>query len=152
MSCNCSTTNVRFVSCPVIMFEGGIMPVYKTKKAACADLAVPEKVVIPSHKSVVIGLKIGFEIPDGMKIVMYPRSSLLVKRGLFQPTSIIEPDYNGQEVHAPLFNMTDEDVVLEAGARVCQIECVPRYDCKSWDHEYTERNTVNGGFGSTGEN
>ena len=152
MSCNCSATNVRFVSCPVVMFEGGIMPVYKTKKAACADLAVPEKVVIPSHKSVVIGLKIGFEIPDGMKIVMYPRSSLLVKRGLFQPTSIIEPDYNGQEVHAPLFNVTDEDVVLEAGDRVCQIECVQRYDCKSWDHEYTERNTVNGGFGSTGEN
>lgn len=139
------------IDCPVILFEGGIMPVYKTKKAACADLAVPEKVVIPPHKSVMVGLKVGFEIPDGMKIVMYPRSSLLVKRGLFQPTSIIEPDYNGQEVHAPLFNGTDEEVVIEAGDRVCQIECVPRYDCRSWDHDEVERDTVNGGFGSTGK-
>lgn len=150
MSCNCKD-ELRTIQCPVILFDGGIMPVYKTKKAACADLAVPVNIIIPPHKSVIIGLKVGFEIPDNMKIVMYPRSSLLAKYGLFQPTSIIEPDYNGQEVHAPLFNGTNEEVVLEAGDRVCQIECVPRYDCTSWDHEDVERATVNGGFGSTGK-
>lgn len=152
MCCNCNCKNESLkVTCPVFLFDGGIMPVYKTKKAACADLAIPVKVVIPPHRSVMVGLKIGFEIPDGMKIVMYPRSSLLIKHGLIQPTSIIEPDYNGQEVHAPLFNGTDEEVVLEAGDRVCQIECVPRYDCVSWDHDNVERSAVNGGFGSTGK-
>lgn len=142
---------VEKTCCPVVLFDGGIPPVYMTKKAACADLAVPEKVVIPPHSAVRVGLKVGFEIPDGMKIIMYPRSSLLVKRGLFQPTSIIEPDYNGQEVHAPLFNGTDTEVVLEAGDRVSQIECVPRWDCYSWDHKKAERSKSDGGFGSTGK-
>ena len=139
------------VECPVILMEGGIMPVYKTKKAACADCAVPVDVTIEPGKCVRVGLKIAFEIHDDCKIVMYPRSSLLVKRGLMQPTSIIEPDYNGQEVHAPLFNMTSEPVIIEKGERVCQIECVPRYDCESWDHDDVERSSSNGGFGSTGK-
>lgn len=139
------------VVCPVIQLEGGIMPDYKTKKAACADCAVPVDVVLEPGKCTLVGLKLAFEIPDDMKIVMYPRSSLLVKRGIMQPTSIIEPDYNGQEVHAPLFNTTSEPILIKAGERVCQIECVPRYDCKSWDHDDVERDTQNGGFGSTGK-
>lgn len=139
------------VECPVILLDGGIAPVYKTKQAACADCAVPVDVTIEPGKCVRVGLKIAFEIPDDYKIVMYPRSSLLAKRGLMQPTSIIEPDYNGQEVHAPLFNMTDEPVVLKAGERVSQIECVPRYECTLWQREDTERAASNGGFGSTGK-
>lgn len=129
----------------------GIMPVYKTLGAACADIAVPEEVIIPANQSVMIDLWIGFEIPEGYKIVMYPRSSLLIKKGLIQPVSIIDADYSGQRVHAPLFNPTDKDIKLKAGERVAQIECVPVYDCQDWKHEKVERASVNGGFGSTGE-
>lgn len=128
----------------------GIMPVYKTKGAACADIAVPEDVIIPAGKSVMVDLWIGFEIPVGYKVVMYPRSSLLIKKGLIQPVSIIDQDYSGQRVHAPLFNPGKEDVKLEKGERVAQIECVPVYDCTEWLHDNTTRDKVNGGFGSTG--
>lgn len=128
----------------------GIMPVYKTKEAACADIAVPDEVIVPAGKSVMVDLWIGFEIPKGYKIIMYPRSSLLIKKGLIQPVSIIDSDYSGQRVHAPLFNPTTQDIKLEAGERVAQIECVPVYDCTEWNHENTERASVNGGFGSTG--
>lgn len=126
----------------------GKSPVYKTAGAACADVAIPEEVVIPAHKSVKINLQIGFEIPAGYKIVMYPRSSLLIKRGLISPVSIIDSDFSGQKVHAPLFNLTDEDVILEAGERVAQIECVPKYDCPDWKHENNQRDP--NGFGGTG--
>ena len=149
------------ISCPAYLFyekdnlgcrkkDGiiGLAPIYKTKLAACADIAVPMKVVIPAHKFVRVDLWLGFEIPEGYKIIMYPRSSLLDKKGLMQPTSIIDADYSGQRVHAPLFNMTDEDVVLEKGERVAQIECVPRYDCDDWLRDNVDRGF--GGFGSTG--
>lgn len=129
----------------------GIMPVYKTKGAACADIAVPEEVTVPAGKTIMVDLWVSFEIPAGYKIVMYPRSSLLVKRGIMQPVSIIDSDYSGQRVHAVLHNVTDSDVTLKAGERVAQIECVPVYDCTEWHHENKERNAVNGGFGSTGD-
>lgn len=124
----------------------GIRPVFKTKEAACADVATPVAITIPAHSAIKSDLFIGFEIPKGYKIVMYPRSSLLIKKCLIQPVSIIDSDYSGQHVHVPLFNPTDKDIVLEAGERVCQIECVPAYDCDDWAHENAERM---GGFGST---
>lgn len=128
----------------------GVMPVYMTKGAACADVALPFDLVIRAHTSVKEDLWIGFEIPKGYKIIMYPRSSLLIKHGLMQPVSIIDSDYSGQRVHVPLYNLTDKDVHLPKGTRVAQIECVPCYDCQDWEHSQTERAQVNGGFGSTG--
>lgn len=128
--------------------QRGIKPVYQTKESACADVAIPFETVIPAGKSVKIDLWIGFEIREGYKIVMYPRSSLLIKKGLIQPVSIIDSDYSGQHVHAPIYNPGKEDVVLEAGERVAQIECVPAYDCKDWERKKEQRGE--GGFGSTG--
>lgn len=126
----------------------GIRPVYKTEGAAAADCAIPEAVTIPPHKTVVIDLCIGFDIPKGYCIKMYPRSSLLVKRGLMQPVSIIDQDFSGKRVHAPVYNMTDEPVTLEKGERVCQIMLEPTYDVVSWGHEKNERDSK--GFGGSG--
>lgn len=126
----------------------GIRPVYKTAGAAAADLAVPERVEIKPHETVKICLNIGFEIPKGYCVKLYPRSSLLVKRGLIQPVSIIDQDYSGQKVHAPLHNLTDSTVVLEAGERVCQAMLEPYFDVVDWDHEQNERDPA--GFGGSG--
>lgn len=126
----------------------GIMPVYKTKGAAAADLATPLEVYVPPHKTVNIDLYVGFDIPDGYCIKLYPRSSLLVKRGLMQPVSIIDQDFSGNKIHAPVHNLTDEEVVLEAGERICQAMLEPVIDCFDWDHEKNERGAA--GFGTTG--
>lgn len=153
-------SKAKKVSCPAyLFFDGddyktsaikGINPVYKTKGAACADVSIPVKVALPPHETTLIDLYVGFEIPEGYKIVMYPRSSLLVKRGIMQPVSIIDYDYSGQHVHVPLHNLTNNTIFLAAGERVAQIECVPMYDCEDWQHDGIERAKVNGGFGSTG--
>ena len=134
---------------PIILGPNGKVPVYKTKQAACADVYLPEDVTIEPGKVTCPGLQLGFEIPAGSKIVMYPRSSLLIKFGIMQPTSIIDADYSGMEIHAPLYNTTDKTVTLKAGDRVAQIELQKYSRVLDWDFEPVERT---GGFGSTGEN
>lgn len=134
---------------PIILGPNGKVPVYKTKQAACADVYLPEDVTIEPGKVACPGLQLGFEIPAGNKIVMYPRSSLLVKFGIIQPTSIIDADYSGMEIHAPLYNATDKPVTLKAGDRVAQIELQEYSRVFDWNFEINERT---GGFGSTGEN
>ena len=134
---------------PIILGPNGKVPVYKTKQAACADVYLPEDVTIEPGKVACPGLQLGFEIPAGNKIVMYPRSSLLVKFGIIQPTSIIDADYSGMEIHAPLYNATDKPVTLKAGDRVAQIELQEYSRVLDWNFESNERT---GGFGSTGEN
>ena len=134
---------------PIILGPNGKVPVYKTKQAACADVYLPEDVTIEPGKVACPGLQLGFEIPAGSKVVMYPRSSLLVKFGIIQPTSIIDADYSGMEIHAPLYNATDKPVTLKAGDRVAQIELQKYSRILDWNFESNERT---GGFGSTGEN
>lgn len=134
---------------PIILGPNGKVPVYKTKQAACADVYLPEDVTIEPGKVACPGLQLGFEIPAGSKIVMYPRSSLLVKFGIIQPTSIIDADYSGMEIHAPMYNTTDKPVTLKAGDRVAQIELQEYSRVLDWNFESNERT---GGFGSTGEN
>ena len=134
---------------PIILGPNGKVPVYKTKQAACADVYLPEDVTIEPGKVACPGLQLGFEIPAGSKIVMYPRSSLLVKFGIIQPTSIIDADYSGMEIHAPLYNATDKPVTLKAGDRVAQIELQEYSRVLDWNFESNERT---GGFGSTGVN
>ena len=137
------------VRCKCIQLgEHGIKPEYQTKEAACADVALPERLVLKAGEIKMIGLQIGFEIPNGFKIVMYPRSSLMIKYGLIQPTSIIDSDYSNMEVHVPLYNTSNKRVELPAGTRVAQIECVSVCDCSDWSHKNNERT---GGFGSTGK-
>lgn len=126
----------------------GIQPVFKTAGAACADVAAPVKWVIKPHTAEKIPLNVSFIIPKGYYIRMYPRSSLLIKKGLMQPVSIIDNDYMGN-VHVPVFNLTDKEVVIEAGERIAQIElvkCGDRPD--SWHKEDGTRDQA--GFGGTG--
>ena len=134
---------------PIILGPNGKAPVYKTRQAACADVYLPEDVTIEPGKVACPGLQLGFEIPAGNKIVMYPRSSLLIKFGIIQPTSIIDADYSGMEIHAPLYNATDKPVTLKAGDRVAQVELQEYSRVLDWNFVSNERT---GGFGSTGEN
>lgn len=128
--------------------EGGTMPCYMTRHAACADMFLPRDVTVPPHVTVKVPLNVSFDMSRGQHIEMFPRSSLLVKRGLMSPVSIIDTDYKGN-VHVVLHNLTDSPVELKAGERVCQIKVVedqPRV--LDWTRLDDERNQE--GFGGTG--
>ena len=141
------------IYCKPILFTDadgytGKMPVYKTKEAACADMALPKAINLNPGEVVRIDLLVGFEIPNGKKLVMYPRSSLLFNYGIMSPTSIIDSDYSGQHVHFIAVNLGKEPVVLDRDTRVVQVECVPCEQVADWGRENTERT---GGFGRTGK-
>ena len=132
------------VFCKVVR---GKTPVYKTREAACADVILPVDVTLRGSSIQKVPLDLAFEIPNGYKIIMYPRSSLLINYGLMSPTSIIDSDYNGKEIHWPVVNLKKKVITLKAGTRVAQIECVPCTQVVNWERENVERT---GGFGSTG--
>jgi len=141
------------VYCKPILFTDengctGKAPVYKTKEAACADMSLPREVHIEPGEVVRIDLLVGFEIPNGKKLIVYPRSSLLFKYGIMSPTSIIDSDYSGKHVHFIAINLGKEPVVFDKGTRVVQVDCVPCEQVADWERENTERT---GGFGSTGK-
>ena len=149
------------VSCPAYLFyerdaDGhrlpggiiGIQPEYQTRGAACADLALPYEQQLLPGQAYKLDLWVGFEIPRGWKMIMYPRSSLLVKKGLLSPVSIIDWDYSGQHVHWPVLNVSSNAVTIEKGERIAQIECVPMYENMEWPRKEVDRT---GGFGSTGK-
>lgn len=128
-------------------FDEGIKPVFKTKGAAAADVAIPNDVIIPAHSSAKVDLMIGFEIPEGYCIKMYPRSSLMVNHGLLSPVTIIDWDYRFMHVHWQCYNLTDKDVSLTKGTRVTQIMLVEQSYEGDWERENVVRE---GGHGSTG--
>lgn len=128
--------------------NSGIKPKFMTKFAACADVAIPYDIKIEAGKIKKFDLLLGFDISAGFKIVMYPRSSLLIKHSLMSPTSIIDSDYSGQHVYWPVVNLSGDDVLLEAGTRVAQIEVQPCTEVDQWERDKTLRT---GGFGSTGK-
>lgn len=126
----------------------GFTPVYKTKGAAAADCVLPEDIAISPHETLKVDLCIGFEIPEDCCVMLYPRSSLLVKHGVMSPVSIIDSDYSRCHVHVVLHNLTDRCVRFEKGERVCQAILTPVVDCVDWEHEKNERDP--NGFGGTG--
>lgn len=137
----------RNVNCKTILGPNGIMPKYMTAEAACADVALPSDTFIGPGARDKIPLDIAFDIPKGFQIKMSPRSSLLIKYGLFSPESTIDADYK-DIVHWPVVNMTNETIELKKGTRIAQIELVPAYNCVGWERINAERT---GGFGSTGK-
>lgn len=128
----------------------GFNPVYQTAGAACADVALPKALTLEPGEIAKVDLLISFDIPATYKIVMYPRSSLLIKKGIMSPTSIIDSDYKGH-VHVPLANISGKTVHFEKGERVAQIEaqaldCNITYDGFIVQHKERDQN----GFGGTG--
>lgn len=148
----------RNVSCDVYHFGSekgpdgrvmkGFVPEYATRGAAAADIRLPERVTLRPGITEVVPLRIGFGIPKGWCVKMYPRSSLLPKKGIMSPVSVIDSDYSGMEVHAILRNVTDVDVTLERGERVLQAMPEKVHRPPEWPVMDAERE---GGLGSTGE-
>ena len=127
------------------MSSKGIPPVYTTIEAAAADIAIPYEITIPAKSAIYVDLLLRTNIETGNCLLMFPRSSLLIKHGLFMPVSVVDSDYK-LNIHAPMYNVTDTDVTLEKGTRVAQVML---QDC----HNRVTNNFINeirqGGCGST---
>ena len=129
----------------------GESPVYSTKQAAGADIALPKDIVVKAHSIVAwIDLEVGFDIPEGFCIMLQPRSSTSRKWHVLCDTGIIDSDYKLENIHCGLVNVTDEDIIIPKGTRIVQLLILPVYHATNWKCLNTIRDSKKGS-GSTGD-
>ena len=135
------------------VFEGGKLPVYKTKGASCADcyarLEGKDFTVIFPNDRELIPLGFALELPEGYEAVIRPRSGMMSK-GIDEAIGTIDSDYRG-EVRACIINNTTQRIKIYNGDRICQmkIQESQQFNFKVVD-ELSETERGVGGFGSTG--
>ena len=123
------------------------LPARATKGSAGYDIRVTDGDTVFPGETVVFhtGLTVSME-PDEV-LLIYPRSSIGIKRHLMlsNTTGVIDSDYT-EEIHMALTNFGDETQVIKSGERVAQ-GIFMKYLVTTDDDTTDERN---GGIGSTG--
>ena len=129
------------------------LPRYETDHAAAFDLAAADDVVVEPGRVALVPTGLVVEVPAGMFLGIFARSSTPLKRGLMvaNGVGVIDPDYCGpsDEVKIAVMNFTDAPVTVSRGDRIAQgiFLSAPRV---SWDEADQLREASRGGFGATG--
>jgi dUTP pyrophosphatase len=130
-----------------------LVPQRQTKHSAGYDLASIEDVEIqPGEiKMIPTGLKV--LLPDNEALLIFPRSSLGIKKGLMMSNSVgvIDSDYYNNETNeghimVPLYNFSNKKVTVSKGERVAQGIFINYLQTIDDDPNHTVRL---GGFGSS---
>jgi deoxyuridine 5''-triphosphate nucleotidohydrolase (dut) len=123
------------------------LPARATKGSAGYDIRVTEGGIVPPGKTVVFstGLTVTME-PDEV-LLIYPRSSIGIKRHLMlsNTTGVIDSDYT-EEIHMALTNFGERTQIINSSERVAQ-GIFTKYLVATDDNTTDERT---GGIGSTG--
>ncbi|MCD6503713.1 MAG: dUTP diphosphatase [Thermoplasmata archaeon] len=128
-------------------------PRYATEGSVGFDLASRETVVVPPKGYALIPLNVIVKVPKGYALLIFPRSSLFIKKRLLVANSVgvIDEDYCGpdDEVKLIVFNPFDVEITVKKGEYIAQgilvrieranLVEVEDLGCKN-----------RGGFGSTG--
>ncbi|OGE83212.1 MAG: hypothetical protein A3B10_00945 [Candidatus Doudnabacteria bacterium RIFCSPLOWO2_01_FULL_44_21] len=129
------------------------LPKYQTTESACFDLASNEDAIIQPKEIKLLGTGLVIEAPHEHFLLIAPRSSLPLKKGLSIPQSIgiVDRDYSGpeDEIKLQVYNFTEKPVGVKKGERLAQGLFLKR-DQVEWDEVREIRMTSRGGFGSTG--
>ena len=128
--------------------ESATIPTKAHEHDAGWDLYANESTYItPDHRRT-ISTGISLEIPEGYVGLIWPRSGLAVKNGIF--AGVIDSGYRG-EIKVCLYNSSDNSVKLNAGERVAQIiiQKLPSIEMLEVQH-LQDSNRGDGGFGSSG--
>ena len=129
------------------------LPRYESDGAAAFDLAAAADMIIDAGKVALIPTGLVIEVPAGMFLGIFARSSTPLKRGLMvaNGVGIVDQDYCGphDEVKIAVLNFTTEAVRVAAGDRIAQGMLLP-VTRVVWEETQALRSESRGGFGSTG--
>lgn len=125
---------------------GGQIPNRAHYNDSGADCYCQQGTVIPPHSVVKVPTGIGVELPDGYDIVVHCKSGLSSK-GIWAANAPVDSGYRG-EIHAILFNTTDELFIINAGEKIGQFVVRPVIYADFVKELGEERNSD--AFGSTG--
>jgi dUTP pyrophosphatase len=129
------------------------LPRYESADAAAFDLAAAERTTIQPGEVALVPTGLVVQVPSGMFLAIFARSSTPLKRGLMvaNGVGVVDPDYSGpqDEVKVAVLNFRDTAVTLERGDRIAQgiILPAPRV---TWVEAATIEGASRGGFGATG--
>lgn len=130
------------------------MPKYHTEGAVAFDLYARERTIIPSGTFALIPNNVIVEIPKGYALGIFSRSSTPRKKGLMigNAVGVIDQDYHGpeDEIMTCVYNVTDEDVIVEKGERISQAMFIRVGLPELVQRDTTLKDESRGGFGSTG--
>jgi dUTP pyrophosphatase len=129
------------------------LPRHESDLAAAFDIAAADDVVVEPGRVALVPTGLVIEVPAGMFLGIFARSSTPVKRGLMvaNGVGVIDPDYCGphDEIKVAVMNFTNAQVTVKTGDRIAQgiFLAAPRV---SWEEHDELRDTSRGGFGATG--
>ena len=129
------------------------LPRHESDLAAAFDIAAADDVVVEPGRVALVPTGLVIEVPGGMFLGIFARSSTPVKRGLMvaNGVGVIDPDYCGphDEIKVAVMNFTNAPVAVKRGDRIAQgiFLAAPRV---SWEEHDELRGTSRGGFGATG--
>ena len=130
-----------------------VLPRYETEGAAAFDLSAVDDVVVQPGSVALVPTGLSVEVPPGMFLGIFARSSTPVKRGLMvaNGVGIVDPDYCGpdDEVKIAVMNFTAAPVTVRRGDRIAQgiFLAAPHV---TWEEVDRLRPQSRGGFGATG--
>jgi dUTP pyrophosphatase len=128
------------------------LPAYESAEAAGFDLAAAEDVAVQPGAMALVPTGLVIEVPAGMFLGIFARSSTPVKRGLMvaNGVGVVDPDYCGpdDEIKIAVFNCTDAAVSIARGDRLAQGIFLPAPRV-TWEEVRELRTASRGGFGST---
>ena len=130
------------------------LPGYSTDHSAGMDLRanLTEPKTLKSLERTLIPTGLYIELPVGYEALIRPRSGFDLNKGLsvLNTPVTIDADYRG-EIGVILINLSNEEVIIENGERICQMIISKHEHAELINVEVlneTERGA--GGFGSTG--
>lgn len=131
-----------------------LLPEYNTPLSAGMDLRANLKhpIVIKTLERALIPTGISIELPENHEAQIRPRSGIALKKGIsvLNTPGTIDADYRG-EIGVILINLSNEEVIIEDGERICQM-IITRHEKVEWKEVESLVKTTRGegGFGHTG--
>lgn len=129
-------------------------PTYSTEHSSGLDIRanIDNTITLKPLERVLVKTGLFLEIPIGFEAQIRPRSGMAIKKGLtvLNTPGTIDSDYRG-EVGVILINLSNENVFIEDGERICQMVFSKYEKVFLTNVEFvntTERGE--GGFGHTG--
>jgi dUTP pyrophosphatase len=128
------------------------VPRYETPGAAGFDLSASQDITVQPGEVMLVPTGLVVEVPSGMFLGIFARSSTPLKRGLMvaNGVGVVDPDYCGphDEVKIEVYNFTARPVHIKAGDRIAQGILIPTIRVE-WEEAAELRPDSRGGFGAT---
>ena len=133
------------------------IPTQAHKTDAGYDVFADWNYTIPPRGIVNIPVGVKVAMPEGMVCLVFPRSSLPLKKGLMLSNSVwVVDSWYRWTIHMQLYNLNDEEVVINDGEKIGQLiftnySTNVSYDIESYSsfEEKYESDRGANGFGST---